>query len=79
MDAPSLPPFEYLLECSTVSLHDLEIACLERSQRSLKMVRLELEQSVAQRECAGVARWLIENRHTLLSFSAHTLDYTHTR
>jgi hypothetical protein len=74
MHIPSLPPLEYLLECSTVSLQDLELACLERSSKALKMARLELEQSVSSRECAGVARWLLENRKALLSVTDRTLD-----
>jgi len=74
MNAPSLPPFEYLLECSVRSLQSLELACLDRSRHSLKAVRMELEEAVAQRECAGVARWLIDNRQSLLSVSQHTLN-----
>jgi hypothetical protein len=76
MNAPSLPPLEYLLECSVTSLQSLELACLNHSQHSLKTARMELEESVAQRECAGVARWLIENRQSLLSVSQHTLSFT---
>ena len=76
MNAPSLPPLEYLLECSVTSLQSLELACLNRSQHSLKTARMELEESVAQRECAGVVRWLIENRQSLLSVSQHTLSFT---
>lgn len=74
MNAPPLPPLEYLLECSVRSLQSLELACLNRSQHSLKAARMELEESVAQRECAGVARWLIENRRSLLDVSQHTLN-----
>ncbi len=74
MNAPSLPPLEYLLECSVTSLQSLELACLNRSQHSLKTARMELEESVAQRECAGVARWLIDNRRALLDVPTRALD-----
>jgi hypothetical protein len=74
MNSPSLPPLEYLLECSVRSLQSLELTCLDRSKHSLKVARMELEESVAQRECAGVARWLIDNRQSLLSMSQHTLN-----
>jgi len=35
---------------------------------------LEWEEAVAQREIAGVARWLIENRDALLQMTARTVD-----
>jgi hypothetical protein len=61
-----LPPLEYLLECSDKSLADLELSALNRSQQCLKAAKSEWEEALAQRECAGVARWLIENRKELL-------------
>jgi len=36
--------------------------------------RLEWEEAIAQREIAGVARWLIENRDALLQMTARTVD-----
>ena len=62
----ALPPIEYLLDCSLKSLEDLELAALNRSQQCLKAARAEFEEACAQREAAGVARWLRENRETLL-------------
>ena len=61
-----IPPLEYLLDCSTKSLQDLELSALNRSQQCLKAAKMEWDEAVAQRECAGVARWLIENRKELL-------------
>jgi len=61
-----LPPLEYLLDCSTKSLQDLELAALNRSQQCLKAAKMEWDEAVAQMECAGVARWLLENRKELL-------------
>lgn len=68
-----LPSLEYLLECSEQSLADLELACLNRSQQCLRTARFEWEEAVAQRECAGVARWLIDNRRALLDAAHATL------
>ena len=36
--------------------------------------RLGWEEAIAQREIAGVARWLIENRDALLQMTAPTVD-----
>jgi len=36
--------------------------------------RLEWEEGIAQREIAGVARWLIENRDALLQMTARTVE-----
>jgi hypothetical protein len=62
----TLPPLEYLLDCSEKSLADLELACLNRSQQCLKAAKSEWEEAAAQREAAGVARWLMTNRRELL-------------
>lgn len=59
-------PLKYLMSVNLKSLHDLELACLNRSQQCLRAARAEWEQAVSQLEIAGVARWLIENRHSLL-------------
>ena len=71
---PPTPPLEYLLECSLQSLRDLELAALDRSAQSLKRAKLELDEAVAQRELAGVARWLVENRAGILDAARRTLD-----
>jgi hypothetical protein len=71
---PALPKLEYLLDCSQKSLEDLELAALNRSQQCLKAAKLEMDEAVAQREAAGVARWLIENRVELLRQASLTLE-----
>jgi len=70
---PAMPPFSYLLECSDKSLANLELAALNRSQQCLKVAKTEWEEALAQREVAGVARWLIENRESLLSLIRQTI------
>jgi hypothetical protein len=70
----NMPPLEFLLECSEQSLRSLELACLNRSQQALKAARLEWEEALAQREVAGVARWLIEHRVELLRQARLTLE-----
>ena len=69
-----MPSLRYLLNCSRQSLADLERASLNRSSNCLKAARLEWEEAVAQREIAGVARWLIENRDALLQMTSRTVD-----
>lgn len=69
-----LPPIEYLLECSESSLQDLELACLNRSQQCLRAARNEWEEAVAQREAAGVTRFLIDNRSELLRQARKTVE-----
>lgn len=71
---PALPSLSYLLDCSEQSLQDVELACLNRSQQCLKAARGEWEEALAQREAAGVARWLIDNRRELLKQASLTLE-----
>lgn len=74
MSIGPLPSLEYLLECSDNSLQDLELACLNRSQQCLRAARSEYEEAIAQREAAGVSRWLIENRRELLKQASLTIE-----
>ena len=69
-----MPALTYLLGCSMGSLQDLELAALGRSSNCLKAARLEWEEAIAQREIAGVARWLIEHRNELLQMASRTVD-----
>lgn len=69
-----LPPLQFLIECSEKFLGDLELACLNRSQQCLKAAKIEWEEALAQREAAGVARWLIEHRPHLLEQARRTLE-----
>ncbi len=74
MPGRTLPPLEYLFECSEQSLQDLELASLNRSANCLKTAKAEWEQSVTQRECAGVARWLLEHREEIKATARRTVD-----
>lgn len=74
MNLPSFPPLEFLLESSDRTIRELELAALDRSAQALKRSKLEFDEALAQRELAGVARWLIENRAELLAFTRRTLD-----
>lgn len=67
-----LPPLSFLLDASRACLQDLELASLNRSANLGKAVRSELEQWIAQCATAMLARWMIENRETLLSAGAQT-------
>jgi hypothetical protein len=69
-----LPPLEYLLSCSEISLRDLELAALNRAANCLKQAKLEWEEAVSQREAAGVARFLIEHRAELLEQASRTVQ-----
>jgi len=72
--SPQWPSLRYLLACSKESLYDLELAALNRSANCLRVAKTEWEEAVAQREIAGVARWLIENRDALLQMTSRTVD-----
>lgn len=70
MREPALPPLDFLLEASTMSLQDLELAALNRSANLGKTVKSELEQWIEQCAAAMLARWMIENREALLAAGA---------
>jgi len=74
LGAAPLPSLEYLLECSNEALATLELKCLDLSAQNLKAAKSEMEQSVANREAAGVCRWLIENREDLINLSRKVID-----
>jgi hypothetical protein len=69
-----LPSLEYLFSCSNQSLAELELSCLNRSQQCAKAAKQEWDEALAQREAAGVARWLMENRKELLKMACLTLE-----
>lgn len=71
---PPLPPTEYLLSCSEMSLRDLELAALDRAAQCRKRAKLERDEADAQIELAGVTRWLIEHRAELLETARKTLN-----
>ena len=70
----TLPPLEYLLTCSKKSLDDLELAALDRSSQCLKRAKAEWDEAVAQREAAGVVRWMMENREAILEQARKAID-----
>lgn len=66
MRDPTGTPIEFLLEASLMSLQDLELASLNRSDKLGKQVRIMLEEWIEQKAAAELARWMIENRDKLL-------------
>ena len=70
----AMPSLDYVLSCSETGLHDIELVALGRSANCLRAARLEWEEAIAQREIAGVARWLIENRGKLLDAMRRTIN-----
>jgi hypothetical protein len=74
MANPALPSLDFLLTCSRTSLHDLELAGLNRSRNHTKAAMLELEEAIAQREIAAVARFLIEYREEIFAKARQTLE-----
>lgn len=70
MPGPALPPLSFLLEASQTSLQDLELASLNRSANLGKAVKSELQMWIEQCAAAMLARWMIENRETLLEAGA---------
>ena len=61
-----MPDLDFLLKHSHATLSELELTSLSRSSNALKRAKEEMEEAVAQREIAGVVRWLMENREVLL-------------
>src|SRR5437016_5299396 len=72
--APSgMPDLDFLLKHSLMTLSELELTSLSRSSNALKRAKEEMEEAVAQREIAGVARWLLEHREDLLEAARRTI------
>lgn len=67
MHDPAMPPLDFLLDASLTSLHDLELAALNRSANLGKATKTELCEWIEQSAIAMLARWMIENREALLS------------
>ncbi len=55
-------PFQYLLECSQMSLEDFELARLDRAASLRKQLRDIAEEWVEAEVEAQLARWVRENR-----------------
>ena len=70
----ALPSLSFLLECTTQQLQELELASLNRSANLLRQAKLSWDEALAEREIAGVARWLIENREVLLEQARKTVE-----
>src|SRR6266566_730126 len=68
-----MPDLDFLLKHSHATLCELELSSLSRSANALKAARLEMDEAVAQREVAGVVRWLMENREVLLEAARRTI------
>ena len=60
-----IPPLDFLLECSMVSLQDLELSAMSRSANFAKQLRVELDMWVEETATAMLARWLQENRDSI--------------
>src|SRR5205807_2285091 len=58
---------------SHTTLCELELISLSRSSNALKRAKEEMDEAVAQREVAGVVRWLMENREVLLEAARRTI------
>ena len=72
--ALALPSLDYLLGCRENALHDLELTALNRAANCLSRARRAWEEATAQREAAGVARWLIENRSRIMEAGSRTVE-----
>lgn len=62
----NLPRPEFVLHASMKALEDLELASLNRAANLGKAIRAEVETLAEQAATAMLARWMIENRETLL-------------
>jgi len=68
-----MPDLDFLLSHSHTTLCELELISLSRSSNALKRAKEEMDEAVAQREVAGVVRWLMENREVLLEAARRTI------
>src|SRR5207247_350019 len=68
-----MPSLDFLLSHSHMTLCELELISLSRSSNALKRAKEEMDEAVAQREVAGVVRWLMENREVLLEAARRTI------
>ena len=68
-----MPDLDFLLKHSHMTLSELELASLSRSSNALKCAKEQMDEAVAQREIAGVARWLMEHREVLLEAARRTI------
>jgi len=68
-----MPSLDFLLSHSHTTLCELELISLSRSSNALKRAKEEMDEAVAQREVAGVVRWLMENREVLLEAARRTI------
>src|SRR5947209_3358995 len=68
-----MPDLDFLLKHSQMTLSELELSSLSRSSNALKRAKEEMDEAVAQREVAGVVRWLMENREVLLEAARRTI------
>ena len=68
-----MPDLDFLLKHSLMTLSELELSSLSRSSNALKRAKEEMDEAVAQREVAGVTRWLMENREVLLEAARRTI------
>ena len=62
-----LPPLDFLLVCSDVSLRDFELSRLNEAANVRKNLIDILDRLVQVEAEARFARWLIEHRHELVS------------
>ncbi len=68
-----MPDLDFLLSHSHATLCELELTSLSRSSNALKRAKEEMDEAVAQREIAGVTRWLMEHREVLLEAARRTI------
>lgn len=64
-----VPPIEYLLHASFITLQDLELAALNRSSNLRKVVHRDLDVWIEHQVTAIVVRWFMENREELRQFA----------
>lgn len=64
----ALPPLEFLLDASKMSLQELELSALNRSANLSKILKIELDTWIEQMAVAMIARWMLDNREALLSW-----------
>lgn len=70
---PIMPSVEFLLDASSMSLQDAELASLSRADSVGKQIRQLLEEWMKHKAAAEQYRWMIDHRDELLSLQPKTV------
>jgi hypothetical protein len=74
MEGPTLPPLNWLFNCSDMTLQDFELAALARGAKNLKIAKAAWEEATRQFAAADTAGYLRAHREEILEIAQRTID-----